>query len=398
MTADGVAPDRSDRVGIVRLIVGLLQGLALYLLFESEQSKTWPSTDGPLFVALGTTAIFAPLIIVASLSYLRVAQLVVWTAVVVVICGSLGWYDIVRDPLANTTFTPRTHPSLPFVVAFGAGLFIAHCLVVAAVADRRLIARYSTYFDVSWKYGVQAALGVAFTGVFWLLLWLGASLFELIKISALAKLLHKPWFAIPATTLAFTCAIHLTDVRVGIVRGVRTLSCTLLSWLLPLMTLLAVGFVATLPFTGLEPLWSTRRASAILIAAAASFIFLINTAYQDGAQADGSARQIPQFLRLSMAAASAALIPICLLASYGIALRIEQHGWTSDRVIAAACTIVALCYAVGYLAASIRWNAVFGWLETTNIATSFVVLAILLSLLTPIADPREYRSPIRFAA
>ena len=123
---------------------------------------------------------------------------------------------------------------------------------MAGAVDRRLIARYPTYFDVSWKYGVQIVLVGLFTGAFWLLLWLGAALFALIKIDFLSTLLQKPWFSVPATTLAFAAAIHVTDVRVGIVRGARTLSCNLLSWLLPLMVLIAVGFVATLPFTGLE--------------------------------------------------------------------------------------------------------------------------------------------------
>ena len=74
--------------------------------------------------------------------------------------------------------------------------------------------------------------------------------------------------------LAFTCAIHVTDVRAGIVRGARTLKLTLLSWLLPIMALIAVTFLATLLFTGLEPLWSTRRATPVLLAAAAALVFL----------------------------------------------------------------------------------------------------------------------------
>ena len=91
---------------------------------------------------------------------------------------------------------------------------------------------------------------------------LGAALFELIKVHFLTELIKKPWFAIPATVMACTSAIHVTDVRAGIVRGARTLKLTLLSWLLPLMVLITGAFLAALLFTGLEPLWSTRRATA----------------------------------------------------------------------------------------------------------------------------------------
>ena len=386
--AEGVVPDRFEPHAIVRLVVGLTQGLFLYLLFESAQSKTWPSTDAPLFAALGTAAIFAPLVLIAGVSYLRPPLLAGWAVVVAAVCAGLAWHDIVRDPLMPTG-APRIYPSPQLGLSLVAGLFIAHCLLVAAAADRRFIARYATYFDISWRYAVQVALVVLFTGAFWLLLRLGAELFTLIKITSPLTLLQSPWFAIPVTTLALTCAVHATDLRADIVRDVRSLGCSLLSWLLPLLALIAVGFVATLPVTGLEPLWSTRRASAILLAAAASLILLINAVYQDGVGSnhDGEPHRLPLFLRISMAAASAVLVPMSLLAVYGISLRIAQHGWTTDRIVAIACAAIAVCYAVGYLAAAVRWNSVFAWLETTNIAVAFLVLAILLALFTPLADP-----------
>src|SRR5579862_9521094 len=47
------------------------------------------------------------------------------------------------------------------------------------------------YFDISWNLGVQVALALLFVGALWLLLWLGASLFELIKIDVLRELIKK---------------------------------------------------------------------------------------------------------------------------------------------------------------------------------------------------------------
>ena len=82
-------------------------------------------------------------------------------------------------------------------------------------------------------------LSALFVGVFWGVLWLGAALFNLIGIDAIEKLIEHRWFWIPATTLSLSVAIHLTDVRAGLVRGTRTLVLVLLSWLLPLMTITA---------------------------------------------------------------------------------------------------------------------------------------------------------------
>jgi len=87
-------------------------------------------------------------------------------------------------------------------------------------------------------------------GITWLVLTLGAQLFELVKLAFLTKLMRESWFAIPVTAFAFACAMHLTDVRPAIVRGIRSLLLVLLSWLLPVAVLLIGGFLATLPFTG----------------------------------------------------------------------------------------------------------------------------------------------------
>jgi hypothetical protein len=373
--------------GMIRALVGIVQGLALYLLFDAYQSKGWPSTDGPLFAALCATAIFVPLIVITGLTHLRLQSLAGWTLVVALLCAGLAYYDIVRDPISPPSAL-RNLPSPQLWFALSLGLFIAQSLLIAGAADRRVIARYPTYFDVSWKYGLQIMLAALFTGVFWQLLWLGAELFRLIKIEFLVRLIQKNWFWIPATTLALDYAVHITDVRVGIIRGVRTLSCNLLSWLLPLMTLIVTGFILSLPMTGLEPLWSTQHASLIFLAAAASLIFLINSAYQDGAQTgDRHAEPISWLLRTAMATAAAVLVPLVILAGYAILLRVRQYGWTPDRIFAAACTIVAACYAGGYAAAMLRGHLTSPRLELANVACAFVGLLTLLALFTPVADP-----------
>ncbi len=382
----------------MRALIGLTQGLALYALFEAFQRATWPATNGPLFAPLCAIAIFVPLIIVLDLTQLRPNLLAGWVVIVTLICAGLAWYDIYRDPIVYQRFyqnlappQPRNLPSPELWLGLATALFIAHGLLISSANDARLVARYPIYFGVSWKFGLQAAMAAAFAGVFWLVLWLGAELFRLIKIDAISQLIQKPWFWIPATTFALTCAIHVTDIRVGIIRGVRTLSCTLLAWLLPLMAAIAICFVAALSFTGLEPLWNTRRASSILLVAAASLIFLVNAAYQDGVRAGdgnvGDARPLPRLLRWSVAAACLVLVPIVLLAAYGISLRVHQYGWTSERVIATACALLAALYAVGYAIAGIRPNVALSSLETTNVVAGFAIPAIVLALLTPLADP-----------
>jgi hypothetical protein len=185
----------------------------------------------------------------------------------------------------------------------------------------------------------------------------------------------------PATCVMFAAAVQLTDVRAGLVRGVRTVALTLLAWLLPLMTLIAAGFLASLPFTGLAPLWKTKAATALLLSAAAHLIVLINAAYQDGTEPG------PVVLRWAARIAGALLIPIAVLAGYALHLRIDQYGLTPERVFAAAFVVVAAGYALGYAIAAARPGAWLKGLEPTNLAMAVVAVLLLIGLFTPIADP-----------
>jgi hypothetical protein len=367
---------------LARLAIGLLQGGALWFLERALETKSWPATDGLLFAPLQAVALLVPIAVLLGLGNLRPRTLAIWTVVATALCVGLAIYDIFRDPTGGTT-VDRVVLSPKLWLALGAVLFITHSLIESGNADRKLVASYARYFDVSWKLAVQLVLAAGFVGVFWAVLWLGAELFRLIKIEFLAELIKRSWFLIPVTTLVFACAIHLTDVRAGLVRGTRTLCLTLLSWLLPVLTLLIVAFLLALPFTGLEPLWSTRRATIILLTAAASLVFLINDAYQDG----GPERPVAAVVRYSGTIAAFALVPLVALAAYGLSLRVEQYGWTPDRVIVLACIAVAACYALGYALAAVLRGPWLRSIELTNVIATLVILAALLALTTPIADP-----------
>ena len=66
---------------------------------------------------------------------------------------------------------------------------------------------------------------------------------------------------------------------------------------------------------------------------------------------------------------SVALLPLVALAAYGLWLRVDQHGWTPERIFAAACVLVAACYALGYLVSAALSGLRLRGLEATNVAT-----------------------------
>jgi hypothetical protein len=383
---DSLGRRGSVLLGPIRLAIGLLQGLGLYALHRaSDGVPSWPATQplifGPLLLVVG----FLPLVLLAGAGRMRPVPLAIWTAVAGVVLALLGLHDIARQSAETLRGPPFL--SAPLILFSAAALFIAHHLTAPADMERRRIASYPVHFDTASTAVVQLALSVGFTGAFWVLLHLGAALFRIIGLDFLEDLLRKDWFWIPVSFVVFAVAVHLTDVRDGLIRGVRTVGLMLLSWLLLVMTVLAAGFVAALPFTGLDGLWETGSATALVLSAAAALIILINAAYQDG-QPDN---RPPAVLRAAVRVAAVLIAPLVGIAAWGLALRIGQYGLTPDRIIAAACALVGASFAAGYgwAALSPFWRKT-EWmrpLERTTLWTAVLTVAVILALFSPLLDP-----------
>jgi len=361
-----------------RLAVGVAQGAALYLLFNMLEGTPLPFTRTWPFTALVLASGLLPFAWLASFGTMRSATLGAWSigivAVITVASHHAAWLD---------TSSTGGSENLALFFPLAAALFIGHHLVSAADRDRRLIAGYASYFDMGWKDGVQLALCLAFLGAFWLLLWLGASLFELIGITLIRDIITERPFVFLASSTVFALAVHITDTRMSLVIGARTIALILLSWLLPLLTLFAWGFLASLFATGLAPLWATGSATALLVTAGAALVILINANYQDGSDE----RLPPGILKLSVRAAALALLPIAGLAFYSIWLRVDQYGLTPERAIGLAIVFVGAIYAAGYALAALwpgRWMQP---LQTTNILAAFAWVGLIVGMLTPIASP-----------
>jgi hypothetical protein len=152
---------------------------------------------------------------------------------------------------------------------------------------------------------------------------------------------------------------------------------------MPLLVAIGLAFLAALPFTGLQPLWDTRHATSVLLSASVLLILLINSHFQDG----GPESRKHAVLVYSRAIAAAMLTPLVILAAYGLKLRVDQYGWTPSRVVTAAIIVAVASHAVGYLLAVVRSPTGLAQLPITNVASAFVIVAMMLGLLSPLADP-----------
>jgi hypothetical protein len=324
--------------------------------------------------------------VILSLGHLRWRTLLVATIVALLLFAGLGFHAGNREatlPTASTVFWW----ALPLVWGISAGLtllfFIGISLLVAGDQDRRLIASYTTYHEVFWRHVKQFVVAAVFVGLFWGILWLGSALFNLIGIDVFFRTLVKPGFWIPATCVATAAALHLGDSRTGVLRALRSRAPDVLAWLLPVLVVITAGFLCTLLFTGLQPLWRTKIASSLLLTSALALVLLINVHFQDGGQ-DTNRTFV---LRGSRMIAALLLGPLVVLAAGALSQRIGQYGLTPSRVVGAAIVVVIGCYALGYTIAALRSGPELRDLPATNIVASLVILAAVIALGSPLADP-----------
>jgi hypothetical protein len=362
-----------------RLAIGLLQGLALYALYrmvEGNDVSAWVMRNPKGYTLLCGLALLLPFVPLLGLGHLRARVLAGWSLLAAGIITLTLSHDLRQNGGGGVP-----DPSLLVCAVLPPLLFVLHNLIAAADASRRWWPGYAACFEAAWRSAIQLILAALFVGAFWAVFHLGASLFSLIGLDAVAELGSRAWFWLPVTGLAAAAALHLADVQVRLTRGARTLALTLLSWLTPLLGLLAACFLLAMAFTGPGLLWRTGYGGILLQASAIVLIVLINAVYQDGQ--GGAARP----LRWAAHLAALVLPVLVALAAWGLALRIGQHGLTRNRVLGVALVVVLACYAVPYALAALRPG--LRLLGPANIAAALAMVLVGLALNTPVADPNR---------
>lgn len=364
----------------IRLVVGLVFGLAIAWLTDRPEGPRLEDWQPDMWKITAThTLLLGAFVLWAGAGAMRRLTFAIWSSLALAIIAGISWHHTVNDTGAywGPVFSESSFLVYPF-------LFIAHELVSSGDQARKVIAPYATYFDEAWKRGVQLALAIVFTGLFWAILWLGAALLGFIGFTWLKDLLRNEYFAWPVTGLAFAAAVHLGDVQPKLMAGFRALVLGVLSWLLPVISLIGVVFVASLCVSGLEPLWKTKAATASLLAACVALVLLINAAWQQ----NDEGRSAHITMRWSARLACLLMLVFSVLAGFSLALRVQQYGLTPERVLGGVGVLIALAYGLSYSVAAIwpkgRW---LNLLEPINIGLAFVKAAVLLAVLTPVADP-----------
>jgi hypothetical protein len=224
-----------------------------------------------------------------------------------------------------------------------------------------------------------------------LLLW--GALFDLVDVELFSELFSEELFiyTVSGAAAGFGIAVGRDSQRViGTLRGITL---AVFRSLLPLTSFVALLFVATLPFTGLDPLWETGHASSILLAWIGLTVLFLNAVYQDGSSD-------PPYPRALVWVVEAALLSMVLyagIALYGTGLRIQQYGLTPTRFYALLFGAVLGLYAIGYAAAVLlRSQPWLAGVRRVNLVMALVVVALGLLLHTRLLDPISWSAQNQF--
>jgi hypothetical protein len=246
---------------------------------------------------------------------------------------------------------------------------------------------YARLLAHSWQQALTLALLGLFTGVFWLLLFLWAQLFAAIDVDFFEDLFGEPIFIYPVTWLVLGLGLVLIRDRIRMVATVQFMCEALIKALLPLAALIVLLFLATLPATGLEPIWDTGHAAILMMMLAVVLLFFFNAVLSD----DPGRVTYPLPVRLVVLAAVVVSPVSTALAAWALWLRIEQYGLSVDRLWAGVVLLLIALYTFSY-AVLVLWKrgSAIAHIQTANTWLALVMAAVLLAVNAPFADLRAW--------
>lgn len=360
-------------VFIARVLVGLIFGLLIaYIVKTIDHTK---NTDIEVWQTVSLNVLLCSAFILwACLGNLRNKTLIIWTIFIICLVAYIAYYSQII--FEHYYFDPE---NLFWLFPL---LFIFNELVISGDKSNRIIAPYNFYFEEAWKRGVQLTLALIFCGLFWLILFLGSTLLNIIGIKWFGELIKNTYFAWAVSGIAMGFAVHLSDVKPNILENFRNLILNILSWLLIIIVIVTSIFLGSLFVTGLKPLWDTNAATASLLTGCCVLVLLINAAYKNGED------EINKILKLAVRIAPILTLSFAILAGIGLSMRISQYGLTPQRIMALIGVIIAFGFGLFYTIANFD-KEFMAKIKDTNIYLAILKVIIFICILTPIADPNR---------
>ena len=385
---------RGERGLPIILLAAVIQGWALYGLHQSLVGQHWPSTHTPLLLALYAVAIFIPLTLQFLAQHTQQRATWIILAGLSVLVAYFGWHTGAMSGRAARDLL-QTDDWVQLAFALAVLWLIALPFIQARLTEGRWRARYPFFFATAWTNKLALAEAFAFTGLFWLLLFLWKSLFNLLGIGFFDALFEAPIFVYPVTAIVFGVALHLIGSVERLTSIVLEQVLSVLKWLALIagliLALFTIALIAKLP--GMFESGQRVIGAAWLLWLVAVTVLLVNAAYRDGTVEQPYPRPIAVALRFVIPL----VVIIALTAVLALYLRIQQHGFTVERVWACVVAAAAVFYSIGYALAAKRSSPWMGSIAQVNIAVAVFMLIVIALALTPVLSPHRIAANSQFA-
>ncbi|EOH2999335.1 DUF4153 domain-containing protein [Citrobacter freundii] len=372
---DSAEISRTTRLGMI--FIGLLQGALCYLLM----TYLVPHNDGWLFYGMPATIAITSALLLTVVSFKQRA-LWYWMALIfVVVLAMSAWLKWQVEDSDKW----RQHEVFMF---YGWRLLLMAMLALPwiqySLHVSREQARYPHFYRQLWLNALTLLIVFVANGLFWLVLLLWSEMFKLVGIPFFSTLFFDAdWFGYVAFGLITALAVVLARTQSRLVTAVQKLLTFIATGLLPLVALLALMFILTLPFTGLEVI--SQRVSAAGLMSTLTLLLLLLMAIVREPQKE--ALPYPGALRYLIKCALAITPIYTLIAGWALWVRIQQYGWTPERLYGVLVVVVLLVWSFGYLASILRRGR--NPLELQGpviLGVSLLALGLLVLLSSPVID------------
>ncbi|MDR4047599.1 MAG: DUF4153 domain-containing protein [Citrobacter sp.] len=372
---DSAEISRTTRLGMI--FIGLLQGALCYLLM----TYLVPHNDGWLFYGMPATIAITSALLLTVVSFKQRA-LWYWMALIfVVVLAMSAWLKWQVEDSDKW----RQHEVFMF---YGWRLLLMAMLALPwiqySLRASRQQTRYAQFYTQLWLNTLTLLIVFISNGLFWLVLLLWSEMFKLVGIPFFSTLFFDTdWFGYVAFGLITALAVVLARTQSRLVTAVQKLLTFIATGLLPLVALLALMFILTLPFTGLEAI--SQRVSAAGLMSTLTLLLLLLMAIVREPQKE--ALPYPGALRYLIKCALAVTPIYTLIAGWALWVRIQQYGWTPERLYGVLVVVVLLVWSFGYLASILRRGR--NPLELQGpviLGVSLLALGLLVLLSSPVID------------
>lgn len=358
------------------LLAGLL-GVAGFLIY-AVVGEQGPDTRIAWRAALSALLFFGPLAFAFTLDRDRWRGPLAFAALAGAVMAGLAWRAVTGgDALAGPEYG-----FMAGVVATG----LALPLFQAGFHRLRWHTDYRAIHGHVWSDAICAGGSLAFVGASWLMLFLLAELFRLLKLDFLRNLIDDGWFGWTWSGAAFGAALGVLRNEATIIGTLRRVVMTVLSLLaVPLAAGLAL-FLVAMVVSGPEVLWeATRSATPVLLACAAGAWVLANAILRD----EDASMSGNRVLRIAGLELVLAILPLTVFAGVSMGTRVAQHGISPERLWGLVAIAVAVAYGLAWLVAVVRGWRSGEWRERVrraNLHLAVLISGVALFLALPFLD------------